>query len=77
MIKQDWKIMPMMRKSIFDHEKRILIKHSVLPCLLHMLFSMHADLDRFCSKLAQSEPKGLAVMSHRWQLMSFASGVRN
>ena len=46
--------MPMMRKSIFDHEKRILIKHSVLLCLLHMRLNITAKINQQSLSLSYS-----------------------
>ena len=90
-IKQDWKIMPIVRKSIFDHEKRILIKHSVLLCLLHMRLNITAKINQQSLSLSYSVCMQTSVLfqassewtdgtcslkSHRWQLISVASGVK-
>ena len=89
-IKQDWKIMPIVRKSIFDHEKRILIKHSVLLCLLHMRLNITAKINQQSLSLSYSVCMQTSVLfqassewtdgtcslkSHRWQLISVASGA--
>ena len=83
--------MSIVRKSIFDHEKRILIKHSVLLCLLHMRLNITAKINQQSLSLSYSVCMQTSVLfqassewtdgtcslkSHRWQLISVASGVK-